>query len=392
MPRLLRFSCCLALVGVAVGVGSSPAGSQAPARKGVLAAIDSAQQAGLIPAEHADVYRNDYALARSTLKQLEGKRRKELRAVVQVTIDLAKRDELTSSRMPLVFTVLRRNTEWWSRQSTPRAGGSPGEKGAAGRRCKPIKASAARVTFDGSELLFQHYPGQGLQFHPNGTFAKLNSLVAQETPEADARASALADELVAIGSRRRGALVWEHLLPFGGGRPPWISALAQGTAIKSLTAAAARLNRPELLETAKQAAGSFSRRPAGGLAYRFEKDGSWYLLYSFKPYRLVLNAHLQAVIGLHDLYAATADEAVGKLYKEGLRAARRRIGKYDTGKWSRYAYPGQLATLNYHVLNRDLARSLCKRSNEKPICRAADHFTRQLDRRCPKKSTPARRS
>ena len=40
--------------------------------------------------------------------------------------------------------------------------------------------------------------------------------------------------------------------------------------------------------------------------------------------------------------------------------------------------PGPEANLNYHTLNRDFARNLCKAHQRRPYCTAADHFTRYL--------------
>src|SRR5690348_13604475 len=70
-------------------------------------------------------------------------------------------------------------------------------------------------------------------------------------------------------------------------------------------------------------------------------------------------------------------------YAAGLRAAHRRIGAFDTGVWSKYANPGALADLNYHVLNTTLSQAVCQRSGDRTICRAAGSFARELERRCP---------
>lgn len=352
----------------------------------VREAVDRAESAGQITSEVASGYRESNAAAIAARADLDGRRKRELASVIRIIRRIAARDLLTPARMPAVFLTLRRNTEWWSAHGVPSNGGSPGEKGARGRRCKPLpRASASRVVFDGSEIQFQYYPGIGLQLHVNANFTTASALFTLETPEADARAAKLIDELLPLAVVRGGALTWESYFPFGGGSPPWVSSLYQGSIVNALTTAAQRLARPELLDAATRAVGLFARRPPLGVAHRFARDGNWYLHYSFSSMR-VLNAHLKAVIALHDHAEATGDPRSHKLYREGLRAARRWIGRYDTGRWSRYAIPGGLADLNYHVLNRDLARSLCKRSGSRAVCRRADRFTRQLDRRCPKAS------
>jgi len=58
------------------------------------------------------------------------------------------------------------------------------------------------------------------------------------------------------------------------------------------------------------------------------------------------------------------------------------VGQYDTGAWSLYdrpgGQPGHEANLNYHTLNRDFARNLCKATKADAYCKAADHFTEYL--------------
>ena len=47
-----------------------------------------------------------------------------------------------------------------------------------------------------------------------------------------------------IAVERDGFLTWEYYFAFGGGSPPWISGMAQGTAMQSLARAGHRLNDP----------------------------------------------------------------------------------------------------------------------------------------------------
>jgi hypothetical protein len=117
---------------------------------------------------------------------------------------------------------------------------------------------------------------------------------------------------------------------------------------------------------------------------RLARDGSWFALYTFAPHAHVLNAQLDAVLALTDLARTTGDGDAAFLAKEGLRATRRRIHGFDTGKWSRYSEHGPLADLNYHVLNRDLARELCRRTGEGAICKAWHSFAYELNVRCPR--------
>jgi len=315
---------------------------------------------------------------------LRGVRRRELAAVLTIAGRIAKRGDLVPARMPAAFLTLQRNAEWWAVNGPP-APGSPGENGARGRRCRPLRAvRAARVEFPGSELVFQYYRGMGLQLQMNGTWGKANALFASSNPVFTARGAALLNELLPLGVARAGVLAWEYLFPVYGGRPPWISGLAQATAVQALTRAAAKLGRPDLLGVAGATASAFAFPPPAGVRSRVGRGAVWFVLYSFAPRQRVLNAHLDALAALFDLTQASGNVVARISYERGLLAARRRIRGYDTGKWSKYANPGALADLNYHVLNTTLAGEVCKRSGDARICGAAGSFARELERRCPR--------
>jgi hypothetical protein len=312
-------------------------------------------------------------------------RRREMIAVLNIVRGMALRGALAPDVMPMAFLTLRRNADWWSVHGPPTSGGSPGEKGAVGRRCKPLrfpkkkkaKARAARLTFPDSNVVFQWYPGSGLQVQVNGTFAAINTLFAENTPESRAQARDGLDEMLTLASRRGGAIAWDYLFPFGGALPPWTSGLSQATAIRAYLKA----NRTGV---ARSIAALFGVRAPLGIRVPLGADGNWYALYSFAPGELVLNADLNALVALHDLARVTGDAKIAALEDEGMRAARRRIHSFDIqGVWSRYEAGGAPADLNYHVLNRDLAGALCRRTGEAAICKASDSFSRELERRCP---------
>jgi hypothetical protein len=368
------------------------AGGAAAARPDpVRAALRAAQAAGAIDPARAQGYRVTYGEALGALPSLRGIRRRELRGALHVVRDIAARGALTAERMPLTFLTLQRNLEWWTAHGPP-APGSPGEKDARGRRCRPLrnlKARAARVSFPGSGLAWQYYPGLGLQLHINGTFSAAAALLQTKRPEAVAQAVQILDEMRPLASHRGGALTWEYEFPFGGGRPPWASALSQATAIQAYLAAALLLGRLDYGQTALDLVGLFALRPPAGVNVRLARDGSWFALYTFAPRAHVLNAQLNAVVALHDLAQVSHDPRAVVLARDGLRAARRHIARFDTGRWSRYAEHGPLADLNYHVLNRDLARALCQRTGEQAICHTWHSFTAELERRCPRVRQPA---
>jgi hypothetical protein len=362
----------------------------------VIAALGRASLALQISPQQESAWRADYRNAVLVAGALPKRttRRREMIAVLNIVRGMAARGVLEPDLMPAAFLTLQRNADWWAAHGPPSSGGSPGEKGAVGRKCKPLripknkkrkKAHAARLIFPGSAVVFQWYPGSGLQIQVNGTFAAINTLFAENTEESKAQARDGLDEMLALAQRRGDAITWDYLFPFGGALPPWTSGLSQATAIRAYLKA----NR---YSTARQIAALFGVRAPLGIRVPLGADGNWYALYSFAPGERVLNAHLNAVVALHDLARVTNDPKVAALEADGMRAARRLIKRFDvSGVWSRYEEGGPPADLNYHVLNRDLAGALCRRTGEAAICKASDSFARELERRCPKATTPQER-
>jgi hypothetical protein len=406
------------------GGNPSPPLPPKPSSDPLLAAVDTAQIAGAIDATRAAGYRSIYNSALSTVATLSGRRRAELAAVIRIARSIAVRRLLTPTRLALIYLTLARNVQWWSRRgppapgsdttviargsaatrsaaaSSPAVGSAAASSAAVGSAAAigaPVPASAAancgvsarisRVVFRGSGVVFEYYPGMGLQLQVNGTFGAANALLRQGTATSLDSARRLLDEMGPLISSRDGLPTWEYAFPFEAGRPPWTSALSQGTAIEAYTTAAAKLHRPDYLVLARELSGILGRRAPSGVELVLPaRDGDWFLLYSFARGELVLNAHLDAVVALTDLAAATHDPQVATLAARGLRATRRRIHLFDTGRWSRYQQGGPPADLNYHVLNRDLAGALCQRTRDNVVCGAWRRFTRELEARCPRTS------
>jgi hypothetical protein len=334
-------------------------GSAAGARKPdpVIATIDRAAAGGAIDAQQRTGYLESYAAARRTLRRLSGQRRAELDHVLGTVRSLARQKRLAARLRPL-FLILDRNREWWAKAGPP--------------------GSGARLTFGGSRVIFQYFPGEGLQLHPLANFGRLNGYWMSRR-NADLRS--MASDLVALAVERNGFLAWEYYFEFGGGRPPWISGMAQGTAMQALARAADRLADPSFAQVARRGLGAFEQRTPRGVRVP-QQNGDWYALYSFAPKLYVLNGHLQAVNGLRTNAELTGDAAVAERFSAGDAAARQRIASFDTGAWSLYSRPswvtGPEANLNYHTLNRDFARNLCKGTTDPAYCQASDAFTRYL--------------
>src|SRR5438552_2262858 len=103
-------------------------------------------------------------------------------------------------------------------------------------------AAGPRVQFTGDPLTLQYYPGEGLRLQPLANFGKANALynackginTAPGTPCEPDQLRALLDRLVAMGAMRHGFLAWEYYFPIYGGRPPWVSGIAEGAALSAL--------------------------------------------------------------------------------------------------------------------------------------------------------------
>jgi hypothetical protein len=364
------------IVVVVAGLAVADA-SEARRADAVLRAI---ARAG-VSAPQAAQYRQTYTAAVAEVRRLHALRRRELRAVIAIVRGIAARGSLTATRMPLVFLTLQRNVQWWSAHGPPPAG-SGGEPIARGRICKPL-AHTSNLTFPGSGIVYEYYPGMGLQLQVNATFASVNALLTDGSPSAVAQAGAILDEMLPLTSIRAGKLTWEYEFPFEDAAPPWTSGLSQATAIEALTRASLKLGRPDYLAVAVRLARLLATPPPVGVRARFPTGGPWFLLYSFDPGQLVLNADLDVVIALQDLSAATPFQLVARLARRGLATLERNIRRFNTGKWSLYAEGGPLADLNYHALNLELAQKLCQRTGSAAICRAGHSFQRELNDRCP---------
>jgi len=232
-----------------------------------------------------------------------------------------------------------------------------------------------RVMFAGSQLVWQYYPGQGIQVQWLGTFGRANGLF-QETGHDD-ELRALLDEALGLAVPRAGGIAWESLFRFDNGRPPWVSGLSQGTAIQALSRAAARLQEPRYFEGARAALGIFRTPPPEGV-WVTTPVGADYVQYSFNPGLRILNGFIQALNGLFD-FAAFANDAEGRaLFAAGEAQARVEVPMFDTGAWSLYQ-PGKESDLGYHRLLRDFLRGLCRRVPDPTIyCTEADRFTAYL--------------
>ncbi|MDQ6817049.1 MAG: hypothetical protein M3018_06530 [Actinomycetota bacterium] len=321
----------------------------------VCTALNRLRSAGRISVSAYRQYRMIYRNALASLRRLHGTRADEQRAVLENVRQIAAIGLLTASRLPAVFATIERNRQWWTDG--------------------PLLSQYQRVEFTGSQLVWEYYPGQGIELHVLANFGKADGLYAAG-PAQYPTLRAMLDELIPLAAKRGGGLAWEYYFRFDGGAPPWISAMAQATALEALTRAYKAFNDRSYLDLAHVALAVFGVRPPVGVAVATPL-GTRYLQYSFAPGATILNAFLQTLIGLYDLAHVSGDPLAAGLFTAGDAQARAEVPGYDTGAWSLYQ-PGVEDTLNYHLLVTTFLQSLCARTGAPVYCRTAAHFTTYL--------------
>jgi hypothetical protein len=303
----------------------------------------------------ATAYRSYSASFRSALRaagRLRGARASELTAVIANLVQIARRDLLTAPRLPALFETLARNQQWWTTRSRP--------------------ASGQRVEFTGSQLVWEYYPGQGLELTMLGNFGKADGLYTAGRA-AYPQLQGLLGELIPLAVPRAGGLAWEYYFRFGGGLPPWTSAMSQGTAIEALTRGFEATGQRSYLQLAHRALALFTVAPPTGVRIKTSL-GARYVQYTFTPGTSIINAFLQSLIGLYDYAHVSGDPDAARVFAAGDAEARAEVPHFDTGAWSLYQ-PGTEDDLSYHELVTGFLQELCTRTRAPVYCRTAQRFT-----------------
>jgi hypothetical protein len=293
----------------------------------------------------ASAYQQDYSAyvaAKRSLGKLSGTRREELGAVLANVQAMAGAGELVPSRLPALFLTLERNRQWWTTE--------------------PLLGTDARVSFPGSEIVWEHYPGQGIEIQWLATFGEANGYYLSGHENASLRQ--LLAEVIPLATERAGGIAWEYMFHFDGGAPPWTSGLSQGTALQVLARAWSRLKEPAYLTAAQQALGIFKTPPPQGVRVT-TPVGAMYAEYTYAPSDKILNGFIQSLVGLYDYTSITKDPVGLALFEAGDAEARAITPRYDTGAWSMYDQFGE-SDLNYHELLTEFLQHLCERTSKGP--------------------------
>lgn len=304
----------------------------------------------------ADRARRAYDRAKRAARSLSGQRATELKAVLGTVDWLVGAGRLEPTRVPALTLILERNRQLWAK--APR-----------------LPVPRGRVEFTGSELVWEYYAGQGLQLQPLGTFGKANGLWT--AGDQDARLRVLFEEMLPLAAERGKALAWEYYFFFGGGRPPWVSGMAQATGLQALSRAITRLGIDDWRAPVPRLLSLFRIASPVGVRVR-TSAGAHYLQYSFSPGTRIINAFLQSVIGLYETGEQLGDERATRLARLGDAQARAELPLYDTGAWSLYDLGGGEAPLEYHRLARSFLKRLCDRLAAAVYCDAFERWSDAL--------------
>ncbi len=300
-------------------------------------------------------YSASWSAALAAERHLKGTRLTELSAVTETIHQIAASHQLTPSRLPALFTTLDRNRQWWT--------------------TGPLLSSGQRVEFAGSQLVWEYYPGQGIQLQVLGSFGKADGLYTAGAAQYPAMEQLLS-EMIPLAASRAGGMTWEYYFSFDGGSPPWTSAMSQATGLEALTRAYEATDNPYYLQVAAQALPVFSAAPPAGVEVR-TPVGIRYLQYTFAPNTSIINAFLQTLIGLHDYATVSGNPLAGQLFQAANAEALQELPSFDTGAWSLYQ-PGIEDDLSYHELVTGFLQQLCTLTAIPLYCTTASHFESYL--------------
>ncbi len=325
-------------LGLALGaLWMAPASASAAHRVTVTAALQRLLRGGAITEATYRQYQGSYSAAKISLRRLSGTRAAELGAVVANVEAMAAKGLLSASRLPVVFTTLERNRQWWTTER--------------------LLGADQRVSFSGSRLVWEYYPGQGVEIQWLATFGEANGYFFAK--EATALKQVLS-EAIALATQRAGGIAWEYMFQFDGGAPPWTSGLSQGTALQVLARAWSRTHEPQYLTAAQQALGIFKSGPSAGVRVA-TPAGAHYLEYTYAPSERILNGFIQSLVGLYEYTKLTGDPLGQQLFEAGDAEARAEVPHYDTGSWSKYDQSSE-SDLNYHELLAEFLEHLCEKT------------------------------
>jgi hypothetical protein len=225
--------------------------------------------------------------------------------------DIPASHQLTASRLPALMATLAANQQWWTHG--------------------PLLSSGQRVEFAGSQLVWEYYPGQGIQLQVLGTFGKADGLYTAGATDYPAMQQLLT-EIIPLAPRRVGGLAADYYLHGG------IAAVDQRHVPGHRTGggrAHHATRNATYLNVATSALPIFSVPPPVGVNVR-APAGTRFLQYTFAPSTDIINAFLQTLIGLYDFAHVSGNPTAAQLFAAGNAQAQAELPGFDTGAWLLY--------------------------------------------------------
>src|SRR5215207_892012 len=143
--RTCRCAAIALLCALLVGAGGGVAHAAKP-RRTIASVLDRLYERGAIDQATYDADRAIHAGVKRAIRGLDGARKAQLAGVLATVEGIAASGSMRATRLYPLFLTLERNREWWTSE--------------------PLLGAGQRITFEGSELVWQYVPGQGLQLHP----------------------------------------------------------------------------------------------------------------------------------------------------------------------------------------------------------------------------------
>jgi len=166
---------------------------------------------------------------------------------------------------------------------------------------------------------------------------------------------------------------------------PWPSAMAQGEGASLLVRLRIETGEERFADGALRALAPLTVPVAeGGVLETLDGD-AWYEEYPTRPPSFVLNGLVFALWGLHDVGLGLADERATQAFAAGAAMLAANIGRWDTGRWSRYdLLPRRLphvASPAYHELHITQLRALAALAPHAELDAACARFEGYASRR-----------
>ena len=313
------------------------------------------EQSGTLQAAAYQADLRTWRQALAEQKQITKWRATQLGDVTATLNEMANDKQVTVGRLPVLMLTLTNNASYW--------------------KSGPALANGAAVQFQGSELVWEYYAGSGIQLQVLHTFGEGDGYY--EAGAADyPKLVTLMSEMVPLAVQRAGGLAWEYYFNWEGGKPPWVSAMAQATGLEALTNAYLATGNKAYLGYAHAALPLLQTKPPTGVAMQTPL-GTRYLQYSFTPGTDIINAFLQTLLGLYDYQQVSLDPLAANLYNAGNRQAQAELGSFVVGGWSLYQ-PGAADPLGYHTLVTGFLKLLCSKTQVPIYCTTYQQFAADL--------------